>query len=98
MTLRPATLADADRLLAWRNDPLTRAMSINQNEVKFADHIAWLKRRLAAGNPPWIYEVAGIAVGTVRTRLKSVFAKTETHRQASLVRLLLSVVRSPVKT
>jgi DNA-binding CsgD family transcriptional regulator len=32
----------------------------------------------------------GVAVGTVRTRLKSIFSKTDTHRQASLVRLLLS--------
>ena len=32
----------------------------------------------------------GVAVGTVRTRLKQVFAKTGTHRQASLVRLLMA--------
>jgi len=32
----------------------------------------------------------GVTVGTARTRLKQVFAKTNTHRQASLVRLLLA--------
>jgi DNA-binding CsgD family transcriptional regulator len=38
-------------------------------------------------------EELGLAVGTVRTRLKSIFSKTDTHRQASLVRLLLSEPR-----
>ena len=32
----------------------------------------------------------GVKIGTVRTRLKQVFAKTGTNRQASLVRLLLT--------
>jgi DNA-binding CsgD family transcriptional regulator len=41
-------------------------------------------------------EELGLAVGTVRTRLKSIFCKTDTHRQASLVRLLLSEPRPPL--
>ena len=39
----------------------------------------------------------GVAVGTVRTRLKSIFSKTSTNRQASLVRLLLSRERDPLR-
>ncbi len=33
----------------------------------------------------------GISVGTARVQLKSVFAKTDTHRQSELVRLLASI-------
>lgn len=39
----------------------------------------------------------GVKVGTVRTRLKTVFAKTRTNRQASLVRLLLTEA-NPLRT
>jgi DNA-binding CsgD family transcriptional regulator len=31
----------------------------------------------------------GLRIGTVRTRLKTIFDKTGTHRQADLVRLVL---------
>ena len=36
-------------------------------------------------------ERAGITLNTARTHLKSVFGKTDTHRQAELIRLLSSV-------
>jgi DNA-binding CsgD family transcriptional regulator len=35
-----------------------------------------------------IAEGGGVSVGTVRTQIKAVFAKTQTHRQAELVGLL----------
>ena len=42
VTLRPATMADADLLLAWRNDPLTRKWSRNTNVVELEPHHLWL--------------------------------------------------------
>lgn len=47
MILRRATAADALDLLAWRNDPLTRAMSRSHEEIGEAAHRAWLARALA---------------------------------------------------
>lgn len=70
--LRPASMDDADLLLDWRNDPLTRAMSFSAEPVPLADHLAWLARnlstiRIAVANPVAGCAVAGgFSVGTVR--------------------------------
>lgn len=67
MKLRPATPDDALDLLAWRNDPLTRAMSRNSQEVAAASHMAWFERALT--NPDLtllIGEDGGEKVGMVR--------------------------------
>jgi UDP-2,4-diacetamido-2,4,6-trideoxy-beta-L-altropyranose hydrolase len=45
--LRPATMADGQALLDWRNDPLTRANSLDTAEVPRDAHFAWLERVLA---------------------------------------------------
>jgi DNA-binding CsgD family transcriptional regulator len=39
---------------------------------------------------------AGISMNTARTHLKSIFAKTETTRQAELVRLLAQTLCLPM--
>jgi len=71
--LRPATIADAELLFAWRNDPLTRAQSIHTEPVAWESHLAWLQSSLQ--NPDrqlYIAEsatngaVQSIALGTVR--------------------------------
>jgi RimJ/RimL family protein N-acetyltransferase len=55
VTLRPATLDDADLLLAWANDPATRAASFSSRPILRAEHIAWLAGRLAdPGCEIWI--------------------------------------------
>jgi len=67
ITLRPATMVDADILLEWRNDPETRKASHNTVEVQMSDHVSWLSRTL--GNPDrrlYIAEENGEPVGTVR--------------------------------
>ena len=65
--LRPATQDDADRLRAWRNDPLTRRNSRHPNPVSAATHAAWLAAALADPNRLlMIAEQGGHAVGTVR--------------------------------
>lgn len=65
LSLRRATAADSADLLAWRNDPLTRANSRNTQAVAPNGHEAWLARALADANRRlWIGEVAGAAVGT----------------------------------
>jgi pseudaminic acid synthase len=67
LTLRRATKQDSAALLAWRNDPHTRAMSITNDEVTVNEHDAWLARSLEASNR-WLFvaETAGRPVGVVR--------------------------------
>ena len=48
--LRPATLEDAQRLFVWRNDPLTRAQSLQQQPVAWESHLAWLQASLRNPN------------------------------------------------
>lgn len=67
MMIRRATMHDARLLHRWRNDPLTRATSVDGGEVAWETHLAWLEASL--GSPTrtiLIAESDGVAVGTVR--------------------------------
>jgi RimJ/RimL family protein N-acetyltransferase len=60
---------DAAQLLAWRNDPLTRQMSFNTQEVAPDDHLTWLQRRFSdAGARIYIVEATdtGLPLGVAR--------------------------------
>lgn len=46
--VRPATPDDGDRLLAWANDPLTRAAGFHPGSIEPAEHRVWLAARLAS--------------------------------------------------
>lgn len=48
LTLRPAELRDAELLLRWRNEPVTRAHSFDQREIDPPSHRTWLAAKLAA--------------------------------------------------
>jgi spore coat polysaccharide biosynthesis predicted glycosyltransferase SpsG/RimJ/RimL family protein N-acetyltransferase len=66
-SVRPATEADSALLLAWRNDPETRAWSRTTDPVAPGDHQAWLDRSLH--NPDrrlLVAEQDHKPVGTVR--------------------------------
>lgn len=54
--LRLAQPADAADLLAWRNDPTTRALSRQQAEISWDDHCRWLDRM--AADPGCLFLVA----------------------------------------
>lgn len=47
IALRPATTADAELLLAWANDPVTRAAGFHRQAIDPATHGRWLAARLA---------------------------------------------------
>lgn len=67
LRLRAAAMADADLLLAWRNDPVTRAASFNRELTSSTDHLAWLHRALNdEGRSLLIGDVEGRPVGVVR--------------------------------
>jgi RimJ/RimL family protein N-acetyltransferase len=68
VNLRPVTMADAEDLLVWRNDPETRHASHNTDEISLDRHLAWLEASL---NKPeqrrlWIAEMNAKSVGTCR--------------------------------
>ncbi|ASR33783.1 hypothetical protein BAY61_00920 [Prauserella marina] len=65
LTARSATEADAELLLEWRNDPVTRQWSRNTEPVAPADHEAWLRRVL--GSPDRLLFVVGAPEGDVGT-------------------------------
>lgn len=67
VSLRPATPADAALLLAWRNDELTRRMSIAQDPVTAESHAAWVASTLASTTRLlFVAEAQGAPVGQVR--------------------------------
>ncbi len=70
ITLRPASMDDANILLEWRNDPETRRSSHNTSEVVWEEHLAWLKKTLSNTNRRLLVaEENGAPVGTVRADL-----------------------------
>lgn len=65
-TLRLAESRDCDDLLAWRNDPVTRANSRNTEEITRESHERWLIKALADANRRiWIAERGDERLGTV---------------------------------
>ena len=48
MVIRPATTSDAGLLLAWANDPETRAASFRPEHIETSTHERWLADRLAS--------------------------------------------------
>lgn len=67
LSLRPATLEDAELLLKWRNNMTTRMASHTVGEVKLEEHIEWLKNTLQNKNRQlYVAEEKGTSVGTVR--------------------------------
>jgi RimJ/RimL family protein N-acetyltransferase len=66
MDLRPATGADAELLLAWRNDPDTVAWSRSPDPVSRPDHVRWLDAVLADPDRLLLIAEADGPVGTVR--------------------------------
>lgn len=47
LSLRKATLRDAELLLKWRNDTTARQNSFHTEEIAFSEHIRWFKNALA---------------------------------------------------
>ena len=67
LSLRAATLEDARRLLAWRNDDATRAASFDPRPIDLATHVSWLEDRLASSaHHLWVGELSGEPIGVIR--------------------------------
>ena len=97
--LRPATMADAEQLLRWRNDSETRTQSLSQAEVPLVDHLNWLSATLArpATSRLYIAEENGCAVGTGRLDLDESMAELSLtvapeHRGRGLARQIIHLL------
>lgn len=66
MRVRPATAADADLLLAWRNDPGTVAWSRSPDPVSRSEHVRWLAAVLADADRRLLIAESDGPAGTVR--------------------------------
>jgi UDP-2,4-diacetamido-2,4,6-trideoxy-beta-L-altropyranose hydrolase len=67
MTMRRAEEGDCRDLLEWRNDPLSRAMSLDRGAVSFDDHRTWFERSLRdPARVILIGERDGAKIGMVR--------------------------------
>jgi UDP-2,4-diacetamido-2,4,6-trideoxy-beta-L-altropyranose hydrolase len=68
LSLRPATLDDAERLFHWFNDPETRRWSFSPQPVDWRGHGEWLRRSLQDPDRTlWVAESPrGSPVGQVR--------------------------------
>lgn len=65
--LRHASMDDADLLLQWRNDPITRRAGHNTLEVGRSEHLAWLEKTTRSESRRLLVaEKDGVPVGTVR--------------------------------
>ena len=59
--LRPAEDADVDAMLAWRNHPRVREMSLTQHEITPDEHAAWWARtRNDPTRAVLVYERGGV--------------------------------------
>ncbi|MBX2841801.1 MAG: GNAT family N-acetyltransferase [Flammeovirgaceae bacterium] len=67
MKFRKANINDLDITFCWANDPLVRAFSYQQDEIKFKEHEAWFEKKIGEGDSEFlIFEVEEIPVGLVR--------------------------------
>jgi len=67
MNLRLSTISDAQLLLEWRNDELTRLNSFNSEIVSLKDHLNWFQKSLSSPNREiYIAEIKGFPIGTIR--------------------------------
>ena len=95
MKIRPASIDDARTLFAWRNDPLTRAMSKTTDVVEWAGHIEWLGRRLARPEPGlFIAEIDGVPVGTFRVDDGEIsYTIAPEHRRLGYAKAMLTLAK-----
>ena len=64
--LRPATDADSDAVLRWRNHPDVRAVSLTQHVITAAEHEAfWARVKSDPTRAVYVYERHGVPSGVV---------------------------------
>lgn len=62
--IRPATMADAEQILRWRNDRWTRLFRDDDAPVSADQHCNWMTRRICA-DQIYVYEYSGAILGNL---------------------------------
>lgn len=76
--IRPASIADAELLFRWANDPETRKNAFNSETLAYASHLEWLESKLgSASSAIFILEMDGKPVAQVRFDKISDFAEVD---------------------
>jgi len=66
ISLRQATMGDAELLLEMKNDPVMRKFSIaTHDEIKMTDHLVWLKDNVQY---TYMIETDSVACGDIRIK------------------------------
>ncbi len=67
VTLRPAVMADCERIWLWRNDPATRRASFDPSPISFGTHQEWFRACLErADRKLYTILAKGVKCGVVR--------------------------------
>jgi UDP-2,4-diacetamido-2,4,6-trideoxy-beta-L-altropyranose hydrolase len=67
LSVRDATLEDAEMMLGWRNHPNTRKFSADPREISLEEHLRWFRSVLDDSSRPTYIATAGLAdVGVIR--------------------------------
>lgn len=70
--LRPAVAADRDTVLAWRNHPEVRAVSLTTHVITATEHAAWWEAALADPERHiLIYDDRGVVIFDLRAEVAS---------------------------
>lgn len=67
MFIRRANKEDSEFIYEWRNDPISREMSLDQGEINFNHHHSWFKKRII--DPNYIFfigEINEVKIGICR--------------------------------
>lgn len=101
ISLRPATMADADLLLSWVNMPESLSASLKSSQpITRADHIAWLESILADNKTIIrLAEIEKNPVGQVRLQQSedsfeiSIFVLPEARNKGVAMNMLAFAIR-----
>ena len=71
VSVRHATMADAQLYFHWANDAAVRANSFQSETIQWQDHASWFERTLAsADNMLLLYSIGSAAVAQIRLKLE----------------------------
>ncbi len=89
LALRPATLADAIRLHAWRDHPAVRATCGDPAPIPLDAHLRWFERTLADPDRRlWVGRLGDLDVGSIRfDRLRDGAAEVSLYLDPALLGL-----------
>lgn len=97
INFRYVNLEDKNDLLLWRNDPLTRKMSIEQNEISKEQHFNWLKNALSNKNislymvESKMNKIATVRFDTITDAIKVSINLNPTFRKKGFAKDILSL-------